>query len=636
MVLLCAVPAAARPADEADTVTASPPPIDANAMSVNAAIEPRVRGRIEGLFSGLVGSGQIPGAVVLVIRHDEVAYKAGFGFSDIEDRTPVDPVKTRFRVGAISKLFTATAIMQLVQDGKLDLNTDVNTYLTTFKLPATFPEPITLSHVLTNTAGFDDRRLGIGVPLNRKADPLRLYLTKHMPARVMPPGKFFAYSNHAFALAGLVVEEVSGQKFNDYVHKHILAPLRMNASSFGIPNPVPSNIAVPYTHSVFSSAFSKLELDRLQVGPAGDLITTAPDLAKFMIAHLRRGKGLLTPETADFMQAQHFTEAPGLDGWAFGFAEGERNGVRWIGHGGSWPGFCADLVLVPERQSGYFVAYNTDCHFAASQPIRSMMFDALWRGDEPGMPPADSEDAKTRAAALAGTYMAARRVRNDFTIINAAMAEASVVDKGDGTIELNLPEVGRPLPFKPRADGLWQNPDYGWHLAAITNASGVVTNLALNSLVFDRVDFIDTWTPWAIAIDIALIITFFAWWGWTNGFLSRRLFAEPEAMIGLMPRLAGYVGVTLTLILLISVSALLTLNPSLMILHGPNLFMRVLLFFPVAIGVCAIPMVVWSVVGFGDGPRARFAQAGYALSTLAVVIVLLFAWHWNLHPFAQL
>ena len=633
--LLWALPAVADP-DQSDQSFASPPPIDASALPVASGIDPRLRGTIEGLFSGLVGSGEIPGAVVLVIRNGEVAYKSGFGFADIDQRKPVDPAKTRFRVGSISKLFTATAVMQLVEAGKLDLNSDVNTYLTSFKLPATYPEPITLSHVLTHTAGFDDRYLGIGVSLGQKVDPLRQYLSLHMPARVLPPGKFFAYSNHGFALAGLVVEEVSGEDFDGYIAKHIFTPLRMTQSSFGVPNPVPGDIAVPYSHSVFSSGFSKIELDRLQIGPAGDLITTAPDLAKFMIAQLRRGGGLLSPETTDFMQSQHFAQAQGLDGWAFGFAEGERNNVRWIGHGGSWPGFCADLVLVPERQSGYFIAYNTDCHFAASQPIRKTLFDAMWRGEEPKMGPPDAEDAIKRAQALAGNYIAARRVRNDFTVIGAASSEASVVDKGDGTIEINLPDVGHPLLFLPRADGLWQNPDIGWRAAALTDANGAVTHLAINAAVFDRIGFFDSWGPWAIALNIALLITLLAWWGWTNGFLSRRLFAEPEAMIGFVPRLAGYLGVTLTVILLISFSVLVALKPAVSILHGPDLFMRVLLFFPIAIALCAIPMAVWSVIGFGDSPRARFAQAGYALATIAVLIVLLFAWHWNLHPFAQL
>jgi CubicO group peptidase (beta-lactamase class C family) len=630
LALVWALPALADPAPSSD----APPPIDSNSLAVYSSVEPRLRGTIEGLFSGLVDSGEIPGAVVLVVRNGEVAYKAGFGFADIDKRAPIDPAKTHFRVGSISKLFTATAVMQLVEAGKLDLNSDVNTYLTTFKLPATFPEPVTLSHVLTHTAGFDDRYLGIGVALDQKTDPLRHYLSLHMPARVLPPGRFFAYSNHGFALAGLVVEEVSGEGFNDYIRKHIFAPLKMTQSSFGVPDPVPADFAVPYEREAHS--FSKIELDRLQIGPAGDLITTAPDLAKFMIAHLRRGGGLLTGESADFMQTQHFAQAPGLDGWAFGFAEGERNNVRWIGHGGAWPGFCADMVLVPERQSGYFVAYNTDCHFSASAPIRKTMFDAMWRGEEAKAGPADAEDAMKRAAALAGTYIAARRARNDFTIINAAASEASVVDKGDGTIEINLPDVGRPLLFTPRADGLWQNPDFGMRAAAITNASGAVTNLALNAAVFDKVTFFDSWTPWAIAVYVAMAITVLAWWGWTNGFLSRRLFAEPEAMIGFVPRLAGYLGVTLTLILLISLSVLMAAKSAVEILHGPDLFLRVLLYVPVAIAVCAVPMAVWSVIGFGDSPRARFAQVSYAVTTLAILVVLLFAWHWNLHPFAPL
>ncbi len=635
--LAWAVPAAADPsAEQTDPTLTGPPPIESSALPVAAVGDQRLRGIVEGLFSGLVGSGEIPGAVIIVIRGGEVSFRDGFGFADIEERKPVDPAKTRFRVGSISKLFTATAVMQLVEAGKLDLNSDVNTYLTSFKIPSTYPEPVTLSHVLTHTAGFDDRYLGIGAPLGAKIEPLRQYLAAHMPPRVLPPGKYFAYSNHGFALAGLIVEEVSGEGFDGYIQKHIFTPLRMTQSTFGVGDPVPADIAVPYSRGIFKSGFSKIDLDQLLIGPAGDLITSAPDLAKFMIAHLRRGAGLVSPETADFMQSQHFVQAPGLDGWAYGFAEGERNNVRWIGHGGSWPGFCADLVLVPERQSGYFVAYNTDCHFAASQPIRKVMFDAMWRGEEPKMALPDATDAVARAAALAGTYIAARRARSDFTIVGAAASETMVVDKGDGKIEIDIPDVGRPLLFMPRADGLWENPDFGWRAAALTDANGVVKNLAVNAAVFDRIGFFDSWGWWALAVNVALFLTFLAWWGWTNGFVSRRLFAEPEAMIGFVPRLAGYLGVTLTLVLLISFSILVALRPVMTILHGPGTFMRVLLFVPIAIALCAIPMVIWSVAGFGDNVRARFAQVGYALSTIAIVIVLLFAWHWNLHPFAHL
>ena len=629
--LFWAVSAAADPStDQTDPGLNSPPPIDASAMPVAANIDPRLRGTVEGLFSGLVGSGEIPGAVVLVIRNGEVSFKAGFGFADLDARKPVDPAKTRFRVGSISKLFTATAVMQLVEAGKLDLNSDVNTYLTSFKIPATYPEPVTLSHVLTHTAGFDDEYVGIGAPLGVKIEPLREYLAAHMPPRVLPPGKYFAYSNHGFALAGLIVEEVSGEGFDAYIQKHIFGPLHMTQSTFGVPDPVPADLAVPYA----KKDFSKIALDQLRIGPAGDLITTAPDLAKFMIAHLRRGAGLLSSETADFMQSQHFVQAQGLDGWAYGFAEGERNNVRWIGHGGSWPGFCAELVLVPERQSGYFVAYNTDCHFAASQPIRKTMFDAMWRGEEPKMAAPDPADAIKRAEALAGTYIAARRARSDFTIVAGASAEATVVNKGDGRIEVDLPDIGRPILFLPRADGLWESPDYGWRAAALTDANGVVTHLAINASVLDRVGLIDRWSLWMVGVNIALVFSFLAWWGWTNGFVSRRLFAEPEAMIGFVPRLAGYLGVTLTLFLLISLTVMLSFNSAVAILHGPDMFTRVLLIVPILLLLCVIPMAIWSVLGFGDSVRARFAQVGYALVTLAIFVVLLFAWHWNLHPFA--
>lgn len=632
---LACVPAGAQPNDAPDPSLTSPPPIDANALPVAISGDQRLRGYVDGLMRGLMTSGEFPGAVILVIKNGEVAFKSGYGFADIENRTPVEPDKTLFRVASISKLFTATAVMQLVEAGKLDLNADVNTYLSTFKIPAVYPEAITLSHVLTHTPGLDDVNVGIGAPLDAKPEPLRDYLAKHFPRRIMTPGKMFSYSNHGYALAGLIVEEASGEDYNAYIQSKIFAPLGMKHSTFGIPDPVPPEMAQPYSKG--GNGYRKIEMDRMTAGPAGDVVTSATDLARFMISHLKRGAKILAPETADFMQAQHFEQVRGLDGWAYGFAEGERNGVRWIGHGGSWPGYCADLVLVPETQSGYFFAYNTDCHFGATQAIRLSMFNGMWpvKNRPPSNISVAGPEAAAQAEAIAGTYMSVRRSRADFTVLGAASEQTTVEAIGDGKLEISLPSVGHPVLFLPRADGLWESPDYQWRAAALTDGDGEVTHLVINASVFDRVGWVDNWAFWMALIAIVFLVNLLSLWGWTNGFVSRRLYGEPQAMIGLLPRLAGYLAVAIATVATITFAVLLGSQPVFMILHGPDPFIQTLLALPVALAVLSLPMIVFTVMGFGDDGRARLAQIGYGLTTLSIIIFVVFAWHWNLQPFAH-
>ncbi len=188
---------------------------------------------LDGLLGGLMAERHIPGAVALVVKDGTVFFAKGYGFADLETRRPVNPEATLFRVASVSKLFTATAVMQLVEQGKLDLHVDVNQYLESFSLKAGFGKPVTLANLLTHTGGFDDAFLGSAQPLEWEPIPLGKYLSIHMPPRVMPPGDLISYSNHGLALAGYLVERASGQPFAEYVKEHILQPLGMQRSGFG-------------------------------------------------------------------------------------------------------------------------------------------------------------------------------------------------------------------------------------------------------------------------------------------------------------------------------------------------------------------------------------------------------------------
>ncbi len=611
------------------------------AAAAEANLPPEVenlKSYVDGVMSGLIAAGEFPGAAVLIIQDGKVVLKSGYGFADVRARQPVDPNRTRFRVASISKLITATAVMQLVEQGKADLNADVNTYLSTFKIPANYPEPVTLANILTHTAGFDDRYLGLGTALTSAPLPLGQYLAQNMPPRVLPPGKVFSYSNHGLALAGHVVENVSGEEFGTYVQQNILAPLGMESSSFGIPYPMPQDIAVPYNHGGDEGGFTRTELDRVQAAPAGDFITTAADMAKFMLVHLNKGtygddEHLLSEPTINRMQAKHFSEAESLDGWAYGFAEGHRNGVRWIGHDGSWLGFCAQLVMVPETKSGFFLVYNADCRFAASASLRKSLFNALWppKGDTVAEA---NPDAEQRAQNLAGTYMSVRRARADFTAMAAAASQVSIKAPGEGRLVVNWPLVGHDLTFLPRADGTWINPDYQLKAAAVGGGQGIPMRFAIEADVFDRVAGSNEWSIWSAALAGVVVVCAIALWSWITGALSRQILGEPLAVIKVWPRLTGFLAASIVLASLVAMAALLSQPAPLAILHGPTPMLTALLAMPVVVALLAVPMVLWSITGFGDGTRARLAQIGYAILTIAILVFLAFAWQWGLHPFS--
>ena len=273
---------------------AAPQPLPGAGLRDRAELEAFV----DGFVSGELEAYDVAGLTVAVVKDGQLFFAKGYGWADVDGQVPVDADKTLFRPGSVSKLFTWTAVMQLVEQGKLDLDADVNTYLTQFKVPATYPAPITLRHALTHTVGLEDG--GVGYLMARTPQqivPLARSLAAHIPARVRPVGTSgeglsSSYSNWATALAGLIVANVSGVSFEDYVEANILRPLGMESSTFKEPLPeaLQKRMSVGYTFE--AGAFKPQGYEYVaNFGPAGSLAATSTDMARFMIAHLQRGHG---------------------------------------------------------------------------------------------------------------------------------------------------------------------------------------------------------------------------------------------------------------------------------------------------------------------------------------------------------
>ncbi|MBO0722048.1 MAG: beta-lactamase family protein, partial [Blastocatellia bacterium] len=243
----------------------------------------------DALLPLLIRRDEIAGAVVAVVKDGRVLFAKGYGYADVAARRPVSADATLFRVASISKLFTWTAVMQLVEQGKLDLDRDVNLYLD-FQIPATYPQAITLRHLMTHTPGFQmaspDHSRWPGTDLL----PLKEYLLKYLPPRIFPPGSTPAYSNYGAALAGYIVQRVSGQPFEEYVAEHIFRPLGMAHSTFVQPLPNALKPMMSQGYGLASESAGQFFL--VPGSPAGSLYTTATDMARFMLAHLKDGSQL--------------------------------------------------------------------------------------------------------------------------------------------------------------------------------------------------------------------------------------------------------------------------------------------------------------------------------------------------------
>ncbi|MBN2004871.1 MAG: beta-lactamase family protein [Anaerolineae bacterium] len=304
----------------------------------------------------------IPGAAVVVVADGEILFAKGYGYANSETRTPVVAEKTLFHIGSITKLFTWTAVMQLVEQGRLDLHADINTYLKSTRFPDTFPEPITMENLLTHTPGLEDRLSNL-VRLSRDDGmPLDVFVDRQRPERVLPPGEIVGYSNYGGTLGGDIVQEVSGMPFENYVEQNIFAPLGMTRSSIRHPIPPELSKDVSWGHVGLPWGIRPM-VEYFPSTPMVGVSATVIDMAKFMMAHLQdgclsEGHCILQKETEQDMQRQHFTHDPRLPGVTYGFVEWQRNGQRILWHSGSTPFFQGILILIPEENVGMFVSYN--------------------------------------------------------------------------------------------------------------------------------------------------------------------------------------------------------------------------------------------------------------------------------------
>lgn len=620
--------------------------------------EREVEAFMDRFFARQLKKEKIPGATVSVVKDGKVLFAKGYGQADIESNEPVVADETLFRIASTSKLFTATAVMQLVEEGKLDLDEDVNAYLDDVEVPDTYPgRPVTLRNLLTHTAGFEEHFTGSLSPGADELRPLGEYLAEDMPARVVPPGEVTSYSNYGVALAGHVVEEVSGESYDRYLKENIFDPLGMQDTSAAQP-PAPATLdkRLATGYDVEGGEPVAKPFEYVNVSPAGTVSTTSTDMARFMIAHLQDGRygdaRILDEATAREMQEQQFVNYPGLDGMGITFYQQTINGERMVEHGGNLNQFHALLALIPERDVGFFVAYNSygDGGQRAEYELQNAFMDHFYPEEPPaGLEPSDT-DAAGNASRFAGSYRTTRSNSTGFEKVLTLTGEVRVTANPDGSLTTNggyfvrnfdteqrwikVAQANAPTIF--RAEGSEERIAFGDSGRATYLASDVDPTTA-----YEKLPFYESPRLHLVLLVGSLVVLLLSALAWAAGAAifwwyerrSRRLHEKPagERVSNKKPArrgrlLASSVSV-LVILFLVGMAAVLS-SPATTLGFGASPLMVGVLTLPILISVLSVGVLVYAALAWRRGYWGLFGRLHYSLVALsALVLVALFGYY---------
>ena len=394
---------------------------------------------LDGKLPDALKNGDIPGAVVSVVKDGQVVTTRGYGWADTGasggQPVAVDPQKSLFRVASISKIPTSIAAMQLVEQGKVDLDADISAYLD-FEIERRFDEPLTLRNLLTHSAGFEE-----SIRMAQDETDLEAYVKTNPPVQVFEPGSTPGYSNYGMALAGYIVQRVSGQPFETYVREHVLEPAGMTSSTYE--QPLPKDMAGSLGPG-YTSTGEEVPFELMGDFPAGSLTVSAPDFAAFMNAQLSRSPKLLREETWEQMWSPGLGEErlgnrAKAGEMGLGYFDLSRHGRRVVGHGGDIVGWHSQFELYPEENTGIFISYNGDGNDSdSSNNLREDLAQGFADRYFPGetVKASGSKDSAERARQVAGSYVPSRVPWASFAAAWVpALFPATIEQTGDGGLK---------------------------------------------------------------------------------------------------------------------------------------------------------------------------------------------------------
>lgn len=588
---------------------------------------------LDGLMAAHLANHHIAGATVAVVRDGELLLAKGYGRADVATGTPVDPATTLFRIGSVSKLFTWTAVLQLWEQGRLDLDADVNDYLD-FRIPATYPEPITLRDILTHTPGFEDRVLGLFGPTEGSRGE---WLRDNLPARVRPPGTRAAYSNYASALAGYIVERLGGQSWEQYIEDHILAPLGITHATGRQPLPeqLAGLLAQGYVHE--AGRFEPKPFEWIDApAPAGSMSASAEAMVPFMLAHLQEGRyrdaRILQPDTVRKMHARAFTPDPRINGLALGFYEKSSHGLRIIGHAGGTQWFHTDLALIPAEQLGLFVSFNSAGAAGLNfGPFLEAFLDRYYP-EEPELPAEPLPGWSERSSVYAGHYRFLRRAYSDFEKLIGQLNTVRVSAVAEGELLLRSPLFeARLTEIEP---GRFRAADGTLEAVFEEDGQGGYSHLHLSVLPMMAAERVVRWQNpvlqlsllgGALLVFLSMPLVMLSRYLLQRGYPAIGPVRGPERVwrwIALIFSVASLGFIAGLAVLLSDIEGLLSGT-----IAGP---LQALLMVPPLSLPFALAVLLGATLAPLRGWWTRLGRWHYLLFTAAVLVYLLLLWYWNL------
>jgi CubicO group peptidase (beta-lactamase class C family) len=634
-----AIPAAAQsptqlqPTKSNAAVLPAPAAVPAVGDSAHDLSKADVDSWLDGFMPYALKAGGIPGAVVVVVKDGQPLTMRGFGYSDLKTHKPVDPQNTLFRPGSVSKLFTWTAVMQQVQAGKIDLNADVNKYLD-FKIPPYNGKPVTVHDLMTHTPGFGETVKNLIVFGKKKPVSLRAALIRSKPEQIYTPGTMPAYSNYGATLAGYIVQRVSGEPFDEYIQRHIFAPLGMAHSSFQ--QPLPANLDPLMSNAYRAGTTEPQPYEVIDMSPAGALASSGADMGKFMIAQLNNGGPLLNPATAQLMHGIGNKPYSALPGMALGFYHEDRNGLDIVGHGGDTVFFHSDLHLFLGKNVGLFISMNSIGKNGAGHSLRQQLFeqftDRYFPAPHPNLPTAST--AKAHGQVMAGHYVSSRASGFNWLRLVALLGETSVsVDKDGYLVASSITDPSN-TPEKWREVGpwLWQEVNGQNFLQAIPDGNGGIKMFSITPYA-PIIEFLPAPASlnagWILPVGgIALLLIVIAALGWPTVALVRWRYGVARTLTGRPLLLHRLTRVTAWLFLAVFVGWMVLLqflSSDLSVLDNRlDIWMRLLQLLLVG-AIVGTAIAIWNAWTVATAPgRHRFATFwAIVIAVCAVFLVWL-------------
>lgn len=592
---------------------------------------------VDGMVQTQQREHQLGALTLAIVRNDEPWLTRGYGLADIESARPVTPDRTLFRIGSVSKTFTWTAVMMLTESGQIDLDTDVNEYLKSVRVDEEFGEPVTMRHLMHHRAGFEDT-LRLFTVADDDPRNLAELLADHQPRRVFPPGKRTSYSNWGAALAALVVSDVSGRPYGQFLREEILEPLGMNDTTWQAPSKMDSQ-----TRERLSAGYKRkhgafVHQDYLQLGaywPAGGMAATATDMARWMRFHLNGGQlegtRLMTAETHARMWTRGFDDRPEAPDVSHGFQDRPYHGVRVLGHGGGTAAYLTNMVLVPELDLGIFLSHNSAHTRSLISQIPDLVIDHF-RHHETVPVLAEQDHSENEALAeLAGTYLSNRRVFSSFAAVLGAFNTTTVTPLSDDALSLTSGVEATYYRKVPDAPDVFESPS-GDRIAFLRNRDGSVEALAdpMGVHTAERTGWFDAPTTLLLATGLALLLALTTTLGFWRRF-SRGLEVTPA---GRLASGAAVIGVLSIFFLLVSFGflavGLADFDLSTMSENYPPMSMLFVHYAGWGVAAAAALMLLaqwpaWTTSGWGWVRRLHFL-----LFTIAMLFVAVQLWQWRI------